>query len=248
MPTIRLVCTDVDHTVYGLRDPTERFREFWERLDHPEPPLLCYNSGRLVDDQLELIETSPIPRPDYIIGGVGTAIYDVRQGTHLVAYQELFSHGWDHATVVEVMESVPGIEIQPVRFQTQFKSSWYLHDAPNEQINEIRSKLADRGILATVIYSSSRDLDVIPAKADKGDALSWLCNFLGIALTEVVVAGDTGNDARMFEVPGVRGIVVANAKPELIEATQCLPVYRAKSPEADGVVEGLKYFGITDRT
>jgi hypothetical protein len=39
----------------------------------------------------------------------------------------------------------------------------------------------------------------------------------------VLVAGDTGNDSSLFLLPRVRGIVVENAQPELIEAVVKLP-------------------------
>lgn len=244
MSQVKLVCTDIDYTVLGDPDATARFRDFWHAIPSPKQPCLCYNSGRLVDDQLELIRTSPMPSPDFVIGGVGTAIYDLRNHTFIKEYAERLDHGWDLETVIQVMSATPGIELQPEQYQTKHKSSWFLRDASPEQIREIESRLVSEGLEVTIIYSSSRDLDVLPTRADKGDALSWLCDFLDIELTEVVVAGDTANDLRMFQVPGVRGIVVANAKPELLEGTEDLPVYRSRAPEADGVVEGLRHYGL----
>jgi hydroxymethylpyrimidine pyrophosphatase-like HAD family hydrolase len=90
-----------------------------------------------------------------------------------------------------------------------------------------------------VVYSSSRDLDILPKYANKGNALEWLLKHLQISGFETLVAGDSGNDSAMFLIPGVRGIVVENAQPELVEATLGLPCYRAQSICADGVLEGL---------
>ncbi|MGG2476586.1 HAD family hydrolase, partial [Rhizobium sp. BR5] len=66
------------------------------------------------------------------------------------------------------------------------------------------------------VYSSDRDLDILPKAADKGAALAWLCGQLRIGLDESVVAGDTGNDRAMFELNGIRGVIVGNALPELV--------------------------------
>lgn len=242
--SIKLVCTDVDHTVYGDLEATARFRDFWHDLPPSHRPLLCYNSGRLVEDQLELIACSPLAQPDFVIGGVGTQIYDLKRRRFRTEYWERLSLGWDGAKVLEVMSRIPRIEPQPPRYQTEHKSSWFLHNASDDELNAIRGRLQDAGLEATVVYSSSRDLDVLPARADKGDALRWLCGELGVEPAQVVVAGDTGNDVHMFQVPGVRGVVVANAKPELLEATRHLPVFRSSSVEADGVVEGLRHFGV----
>ena len=61
----------------------------------------------------------------------------------------------------------------------------------------------------------------------------------------VVVAGDTGNDAAMFEQFD-RGVVVANAKPELVAFAESLGrgrAYRARQAYAAGVEEGLEHYG-----
>jgi len=97
-----------------------------------------------------------------------------------------------------------------------------------------------------VIYSSARDLDVLPLTANKGNALRWICQRLGIELNEVVVCGDTGNDSSMFIVPGVRGIAVGNAEAELLEAVRRTDAYLAKGECAAGVMEGLKAFGVIE--
>src|SRR5687768_15180608 len=48
----------------------------------------------------------------------------------------------------------------------------------------------------------------------------------------------------MFLLPGVRGIVVENAHPELIEAVVQVPTFNATRIMADGVLEGLEHFGL----
>jgi hydroxymethylpyrimidine pyrophosphatase-like HAD family hydrolase len=95
-----------------------------------------------------------------------------------------------------------------------------------------------------VVYSSSRDLDVLPADANKGNALRWLAARLEIDTKDIVVAGDSGNDTSMFFVPQVNGIVVGNGRSELLEAVAGQNVYHARAHSADGVVEGLRHFGL----
>lgn len=80
--------TDLDGTVVGDNDATRRFRDFWQSLPDDRRPVLVFNSGRLVDDQLALLEEVPLPRPDYIIGGVGTMLHakersDLETPTHI---------------------------------------------------------------------------------------------------------------------------------------------------------------------
>ena len=97
-----------------------------------------------------------------------------------------------------------------------------------------------------VVYSSARNLDILPKMANKGNALAWLIRNLEINPEAVIVAGDTGNDSAMFLIPGVRGIIVENAQPELCEKTLSAPTYQARDNCADGVLEGLAHYGLID--
>jgi hypothetical protein len=109
-------------------------------------------------------------------------------------------------------------------------------------------QLADAGLKVSVIYSSARDLDVLPANTSKGHALQRLSERIALPLKQVLVAGDTGNDSSMFLLPDVRGVVVENAQPELHEAVVHLPTYSATRAFADGVLQGLAHFGIIGET
>lgn len=69
---------------------------------------------------------------------------------------------------------------------------------------------------------------------------------LRIRPEETLVAGDSGNDSAMFLIPGVSGIIVNNAQPELYQRTAHLPVYHARGMSLQGVIEGLVYYGVLD--
>jgi sucrose-6-phosphatase len=244
---IRLFSTDLDGTVLGNPEAAYRFKTAWESLPASTRPLLVFNSGRLVDDAQTLIRSGELPAPDYIAGGVGTQIFDVRANRMLDAFADELSPGWDLEKVKAIAGAVPGIRPQPDEFQHAFKSSWFLENATPVQLQTLDQQLAAAGLQTCIVYSSNRDLDVIPAKANKGGALTWLCARLGISTEEVLVAGDTGNDSSMFRLPGVRGIIVQNARPELFEATVDIPVYTAGLVLADGVLEGLRHYGVISR-
>lgn len=243
---IKLFASDLDGTLLSFSgDPaaSRRFAERWAAVPEGQRPVLCYNSGRLVQDLRLAAEEAGLPPPDYLLGGVGTTLVGPGGGI-LREYQEQFRPGWERSLVVEILSRVPGIEPQPECYQSPFKSSWFLRGAGDDQLAEIRHRLTQVEIDASVIYSSQRDLDVLPAKADKGNAVRWLCEHLGIPAEATLVAGDTGNDASMFRVPGVRGIMPANVREELVAAAAGCTTFTAASPEADGVIEGLDHFGL----
>ena len=91
-----------------------------------------------------------------------------------------------------------------------------------------------------LVYSSDRDLDVLPAGIDKGAATARLAQHWQVPPQRVIVCGDTGNDRSMFE-QGFRGIVVGNALPEL-QSLDSPDIYHATGSCAAGVAEGLRHW------
>jgi sucrose-6-phosphatase len=241
---IKLFSSDLDGTLLGNPESAHRFKQTWEMLDREKRPCLIYNSGRSVKDVQTLITARKLTEPDFIIGGVGTELFDPRNRPELTGFEAQFGEGWDLGKVEEIVGSMAGIERQPPEFLHPYKSSWYWHRVDRTKIEDLQRRLDEAGLEAAIVYSSLRDLDVLPRRATKGNALVWLCERLHFPVKQVLVAGDTGNDSSMFLIPGVNGIVVENAQPELFEAVVKLPVFVTHQIMADGVLEGLKHFGI----
>lgn len=244
---MKLFASDLDGTLLGTLFQTHAFTAQWLRIHPDRRPLLVYNTGRMLEDSLQVVEEVQLPVPDYIISGVGTGIYNCRQKCAVKEFSAMLQKGWDRAAVDEVISRLElDILKQPEELQNEYKSSWYLEYASDDQLAAIQKKLEEQGLEVTVVYSSSRDLDILPKRADKGSALMWLLNQLQIRPEETLVAGDSGNDGAMFLIQGVKGIIVGNAQPELYQMTAHLPIYRAEGVCVDGVIEGLAYYGVLD--
>jgi sucrose-6F-phosphate phosphohydrolase len=240
---IRLFCSDLDGTILGSTVPAQRFCECWSERSVGDRPLLIYNSGRTVDNVARLVAARQLPAPEFIIGSIGTELSG-GDGALAQAFRARLGRDWDLDAVERIVAGHARVRRQPDALRNEFKSSWYWEHALSGEVESLRMRLQEAGIDALVVYSCRQFLDVVPAQAGKGQALAWLCGRLDIPLADVLVAGDTANDAAMFQLPGIRGIIVGNALPELYREVTDRRVFGARGWMADGVMQGLRHFGV----
>lgn len=244
---IKLLSLDIDNTLINEQSLDGRFGEYWLNSPRENRPLLCYNTGRLLDDTLELIKDNVLPKPHYVISGVGTNIYDVQTKRVVKAFSEILEEGWDIHRVQQIVGQLPfAIEKQPAHFQHAYKQSYFFENAAPEDIRHIEQLFGETELEVNIIYSSNKFLDILPKWANKGNALNWLLRHLGIPAEHVLVAGDSGNDNTMFALSGVRGIVVGNAQQELYQFTKHMDVYHAESEFSEGLIEGLQFYKVLE--
>lgn len=243
--SIQLLSLDIDNTLIHEQSLDGTFTEVWNNTLNGDSPILCYNTGRLLDDVLDLVRNKILPRPNFIISGVGTNIFDYHEKRVLKAFSEILEEGWDLRRVEEVVQTLPfDIEKQPHIFQHDYKRSYFLNKATPQDINRIEQYFNQTELEINIVYSGERFLDVLPKWANKGNALSWLLRHLDVPNEAVLVAGDSGNDNTMFALDGIKGVVVGNAQQELYQITKHLDVYHAEKPYSEGLVEGLEFYNV----
>ena len=233
----KLLVSDVDGTLLGDDEALARFVRWYEsRVDQIA---LVYSSGRFCESIVDSIEQTALPAPTAIIGGVGTEIYGYPHATPVRGWQEQFER-WDAGAVCRVAARHSCLEPQPEEFQSTYKRSYFAYDAPASFLGELEQELLGAGVSAQIVYSSNRDLDVLPLPANKGTAIVFLAAHWKVPAERTLVSGDSANDLAMFQ-QGFWGIVVGNAHRALKELSDA-NVYQARAEFADGVVEGLDYW------
>jgi sucrose-6F-phosphate phosphohydrolase len=237
MDRLNLLVCDLDGTLLGDGRALEQFAAWYSRAR--VDTRLVYASGRFVKSVRKSINTSPLPEPDGIIGGVGTEIYDVAAARRMPMWPPSIFE-WNPYKVREVCASHADLIPQPEELLSYHKVSFYGFDLSQAFIDNLKRQLAVAGQRVTIVYSSNRDLDILPADADKGAATAHVANRWRIDPQRVLVAGDSGNDLAMFQA-GFRGIVVGNASPEL-RSLEAPNVYKSTAEFAAGVLEGLDYW------
>lgn len=241
MTPIQILLTDIDVTLLGDRAATARFNLRWRSLS--EPPLLAYGSARPAAEVLDLIESEQLLLPGYIIAANGAELFDRASHVLFRNFHERFLSRWDAQRVDEVMAGWPLAIRQAETHQNPDRRSFHWCGAAKEELDAVEQALAAAGLAARLHYSMDRFLDVLPEMAGKAAVLRWLARQLGVPLRQAVVAGDARSDRDLFELGGVRGIVLGKRSDEA-GARPDGELYCATRSAAAGLHEGLVHFGL----
>uniref|UniRef100_A0A7I4EZU5 Sucrose-phosphatase n=1 Tax=Physcomitrium patens TaxID=3218 RepID=A0A7I4EZU5_PHYPA len=250
-----LIVSDLDHTMveHGDHDNKSllRFGALWQsEFNHDS--LLVYSTGRSPKMFADLRREVPLLTAGIAILSCGTEIFYGDTMTKDHGWIDIISKGWNRAAVEEVAEEM-NLKYQCDSEQRPHKVSFHVRKEESvHTMPTLLAKLLEKGLDIKLIYSGGLDLDVLPRAAGKGQALRYLLQKLkaeGRVPQQTLVCGDSGNDQELFSVDNVCGVIVANAKDELLQwhADQVgdkSHIFVATENCAAGIIEAMKHFGL----
>jgi len=236
-----LLCTDMDRTLLpnGHAPESPHARPLLARLVERDDIRLAYVTGRDRGLVEAAIAEYALPRPDHVIGDVGTSIYSIVQDDwqSWQGWHDEIGHSWRGLSHDELHACLAGIDelrLQEATKQGRYKLSYYAPgdvDAAGLQ-REVATRLARLDIDCDVVWSvdETRDqglLDILPAAASKYHAVEFLLRHSDSDANNMLYAGDSGNDLDVLCSP-LPAVLVANASTTVRREAEQLALQRGQ--------------------
>ncbi|HKJ76664.1 MAG TPA: HAD-IIB family hydrolase [Gammaproteobacteria bacterium] len=240
LPTIdRLVVCGLDDTLLGDRRGLNRLLE---RLHEAGPHVgLGIATGRSLHSALQTLKAWSVPLPDLLITSVGAEIYYGRQLVRDTGWDRHIDYRWEPERLRKALKGVPGLRLQPKTNQHPHKISYYINADRAPKIRELVRHMRSQDLHAKVVFSHGSNLDLLPIRACKGQAVRYLGAKWGLWPEHMLVAGDSGNDLEMLR-GNTLGVVVGNHHPEIRRLKGEPRIYFAEGRHAWGILEGIDHY------
>lgn len=259
---IKAIATDLDGTLIPLHgDPVQQtdLRILAEEIQRRNWSL-AFVTGRHAESAIAAIDEHSLPRPEVIICNVGTTIIRLEADAinidqdYAMALRTL-TGGVTSVDLQRWLSGIPELRIQEDFKQAEFKLSYYIsHNVLSETSAAVKAVLqqydAPWDIIVSVDpFNGDGLLDILPVGVSKSFAIESWGRGLNLQSSELVFAGDSGNDIAALTA-GWKAILVGNATPDVVAQTKRLSadaghqstLYHSHKSASSGVLDGVRYF------
>jgi len=202
-------------------------------------PVVCYQGAAVIDPETnEVLRDTPLPIETV------RRIIDVVEGDrmHLQLYRNDEYYCEERNRFSELYASIAGV--QPVIVPSLRESFAFspatkaviVTDPPEASAYVERMRQMMDGV-AYVTRSYPEFVELINPAVDKGDALRFVADRVGVDLADVIAIGDSWNDAPLLRAAGF-GVAMGSAPPELREVAGAMVGDVAN----DGVAEAIERY------
>ena len=205
-----------------------------------DQPIICYNGALIKRLSGETIYEAPL---------------SVELGTRIVQFGQ--ERGWtvnayynDQLYVAEMnnevesylkLAQVPAHEVGDlvsfVRDGERKLSKVLMIGTPEQTPGRIEEIRQEFGSAAQIVRSKAIYIEITRPDANKGRALRWLAESMGLTMEEVMAIGDSNNDVSMLKMAGI-GVAVANG----VDSAKQAAKYLTTSNNEHGVAEAIQDF------
>ena len=236
----RMIVTDLDQNLVG--DP-ESLADFVDSMrEHRKQVIFGIATGRRLDSALALMKKFGIPRPDVLISSLGTRIHYGQDLEEDRFWADDIDHEWSPRKIRQLLGTLDGLELQDKREQTPSKISYYYDAKTAPSLDEIQTLLLQQEITAHASVAFGQFLDVLPSRANKGQALRYVAQRFDLVLDQILVAGGSGADEDMMRGNTLAVVVENRHYEELSLLPEVDRIYFARGSYAAGILEAIEHY------
>lgn len=233
-----ILATDLDGTLVGDSTAMQALFDYFEQQEMSVQ--FIYITGRHIESAQQLIKKEQLPTPDVLICDVGSSIYLPKEDSQMVENYEWANKiqvNWFPGEILKIVEA-KDLQLQP---NIPHAKRISIHMTDETKLKTICQTLTQTNLKYKFMYSSGKDLDILPQNSGKGNALSFVLKKYYAKESRILIAGDSGNDLEMLSL-GYPSVIVGNAEKELQSLKNTPLLYKAKGCYAAGIKEGWEFF------